>query len=189
MLTKLETFYWILAAGGTATFALKTLTLLFTGHGDGDGADVGHGDASHGDAGGHGSSWAFQFFTVQSLAVFAMGAGWMGLAADEWFARTAAESLCAAALFGAALAALLVRLLMKLRGLESSGTLDPQSAVGSRGIVYLTVPATGAGQVELVMQGRLVTWDAVSAAGDAPTGASVFVEGVDAAGRLVVRPM
>ncbi len=206
MPSGMDKFFWVLAVGGTTIFALKTITLLLTGHGAGDGADVGHGDLGHGGHGGpghdgqtghadsaqsagHGSSWAFQFFTVQSLAVFAMGAGWMGLAAQEFFARSEAEALAAAVLFGVALAALLIKLLMKMRGLETSGTLNVRNAVGSTGVVYLTVPPEGAGQVEIVLQGRLVTWDAVSAAAPVPTGARVVVDSIDAAGRLVVLPL
>jgi hypothetical protein len=190
MPSSLDTFFWVLAIAGTTTFALKTLLLTFSGHADGDGADVGHGDAGHHDASAHhGSNWAFQFFTIQSLAVFAMGAGWMGLAAEEHFARSDAEALAAATLFGVALAALMIKVMSKLRRLESSGTLDAKNAVGGTGTVYLTVPQDGAGQIEIVLQGRLVTWDAVSPAGAVPTGARVRVEAVDEAGRLVVSPV
>jgi hypothetical protein len=185
----LERVLWVLAVGGTALFLLK-LTVLMTGGGHGDGDGDAHGiGGDHADHDHQGSSWAFQFFTLQSLATFAMGAGWMGLAARGRFVDTDAEAVGLAALFGFALVALMVRLMSKLRGLESSGTLNVKNAVGQTGVVYLSLPLAGAGQVEVVVQGRLCTLDAVSRAAPVPTGARVRVQAVDAAGRLVVLPL
>ncbi|HYC76929.1 MAG TPA: NfeD family protein [Planctomycetota bacterium] len=178
---------WIAAVAGSALFLLKLVVLMAGGGHDGDAdAGGGHGDA---DAGHHGSSWAFQFLTVQSLATFAMGAGWAGLAVRDRFAEDDLQTIVLAALFGVALVALMIKLMASLRKLEASGTLDVRNAVGQTGVVYLTLPRTGAGQVEVVVQGRLCTLDAVSPEAPVPTGARVKVEAVDDVGRLVVVPL
>src|SRR5262245_19384527 len=79
---------WGLAVGGTALFVLKMVMLVMGGHGFGEHDDGGgfadaHGSADH-DAhhDQHDSSKiAFQFFSIQAIAAFCMGTGWMGLAA------------------------------------------------------------------------------------------------------------
>jgi membrane protein implicated in regulation of membrane protease activity len=55
--------------------------------------------------------------------------------------------------------ALLVRALLKL---QSSGNLEYSNAVGVIGTVYSTIPGAdaGAGQLEVMLQGRLITADA-----------------------------
>ena len=188
----LERVFWVLAIGGTTIFVLKLVVLMTGGgHGDSDASHGGLNDADGGepghDAGGHhGSNWAFQFLTMQALATFAMGAGWMGLAAPERLTVNEGQTVAAAALFGVGLVVLMTKLMSKLRTLESSGTLNMKNAVGQTGVVYLTLPSSGAGQIEVVVQGRLCTLDAVSRGAAVPTGAKVRVEAVDAAGRLVV---
>jgi membrane protein implicated in regulation of membrane protease activity len=184
----MQLILWALALGGTALFVLKMVMLLIGGHGfgehDGGGfaeahvgdhpGDVQGGDHGHSDA----SKLAFQFFSVQALAVLCMGTGWMGLAALSNGARPE-MAVVGGVLFGLLLMFVMGKLMQKARALESSGTLDVNRAVGQRGTVYLTIPRNGRGQVQIVVQERLMTLDARSSGSDLPTGTKVRVDRVE----------
>jgi membrane protein implicated in regulation of membrane protease activity len=183
----MDLFLWALAVGGTALFILKMGMLLLGGHGfgehgDGSGfADAHVGDQPgdvHGDHGSDPSKIAFQFFSLQAIAVFCMGVGWMGIAARTNGAAPHVV-LVAGVLFGALLVFLLAKLMQKARGLESSGTVDVNRAVGQRGTVYLSIPRGGSGQVQVVLQERLMTLDARSTGADLPTGTKIRVDRVE----------
>jgi membrane protein implicated in regulation of membrane protease activity len=86
---------------------------------------------------------------------------------------------------------LLVAFLMRsLRRLGSSGTVDPQNAVGSVGAVYLRIPAygKGAGKVTVDVQGRSLELEAVTDGEEIPTGARVKVIGLVGSDTLKVLP-
>jgi NfeD-like C-terminal, partner-binding len=179
---------WALAVGGTALFILKMGMLLLGGHGFGEHDDGGgfadahvgdHGDA-HADQHAHAdpSKVAFQFFSLQAIAVFCMGVGWMGIATRSNGAAPHVV-LVSGVLFGALLVFLLAKLMQKARGLESSGTVDVNRAVGQRGTVYLSIPRGGRGQVQVVLQERLMTLDARSTGADLPTGTKIRVDRVE----------
>jgi len=74
-------------------------------------------------------------------------------------------------------------------GLRASGNIDPQSAVGSTGTVYVAIPpnnATG-GQVEITVSGRLMTFQAVSKSAEKiPAGTLVKINEVLPANIMVV---
>jgi hypothetical protein len=60
--------------------------------------------------------------------------------------------------------------------LQSSGTIDIKNAIGQQGTVYLTIPATGSGQVSVAVQGSLKIFDAVSEGNKKiPTGEKIKV--------------
>ena len=103
-------------------------------------------------------SWLINMRTVMA---FLSGFGWAGgILMNSGYSVGPAIARAAVVgtlfLFGTAL---LVRNLLKL---QSSGNLDYASAVGAIGTVYCTIPAgdAGRGQVELLLQGRLITADA-----------------------------
>jgi hypothetical protein len=186
----METSFWVLAIVGTVVFLLK-LILMFLGmdgdHGSGDAGGDAHGllDA---DAGDDQSTSAFAFLSLQSLATFFMGAGWMGLVAIKtWRLDLMAASLLSI-FFGAILVFLLGKLLQAAFRLESSGTLDLRQAKGKIATVYARIPDSGSGQVQVEVQGRLMTLTARSSGGPIPTGRSVQVSGVGGDGVLIVAP-
>ena len=192
----METSFWALAIMGTTVFVLR-LGMMFLGFGDhdyGDAGDVGDvdvgGEFDFDGQTGHGadSMHAFTFLSLQSLATFFMGAGWMGLVAlKSWSLDNLPATLCAAG-FGVFCVFLLGKLLQQAMHLESSGTLDKQQALGKIGKVYARIPVGGQGQIQIEVQGRLVTLAARSADGELSTGATVLVEDIDGAGVLVVSP-
>jgi membrane protein implicated in regulation of membrane protease activity len=176
-------FFWALAVGGTVLFVLKMAMLLVGGHGFGDHDDGGgFADAHSGDEHGHSetdsSKLAFQFFSLQAIAILAMGMGWMGLAV-LWGGGATEVAVVGGAAFGVALVLLMGKLMQKARALESSGTVDVNRAVGQRGTVYLTIPRGGRGQVQIVVQERLMTLDACTTGADLPTGSKIRVDRVE----------
>ena len=76
-----------------------------------------------------------------------------------------------------------------LTQLQSSGTLDPGATVGSRGRVYLRVPADGApgGRVLVDVGARQLECKAVTDGPELPVGAVVQVVGVVSGDVLQVR--
>jgi membrane protein implicated in regulation of membrane protease activity len=178
-------FLWALALGGTALFVLKMVMLLVGGHGFGEHDDGGfadaHGDSGDGHSGQHhtdASKLAFQFFSIQALAVLGMGMGWMGLAVLRG-GGASEVALFSGLAFGVALVLLMGKLMQKARALESSGTVDVNRAVGQRGTVYLTIPRGGRGQVQIIVQERLMTLDARTTGADLPTGCKIRVDRVE----------
>lgn len=182
----LEFIFWCLAIGGTTVFVLK-LVLMFVGFDGAEDADfdldmdVDADDVSD-------STTAFNLLSLQAVASLCMGAGWMGLTALKTFELSEARSIGLGLAFGVGLVFLIGKLMQLTRQLESSGTLDIGKAVGRSGTVYLRIPPDGTGQVQLVLQGRLVTVDARTGDAELPTGTKVKVQSVDAGGTLVVKP-
>lgn len=175
----LEFVFWCLAIIGTITFTLK-LIMLFAGFDhdvDHDLGDVGH----DGD-----STAAFNLLSIQSVSCLAMGTGWMGLFVYKSLELGTYQSWSVGVAFGLGLVFLSGKLMQLALGLESSGTLDLNKAVGTSGTVYLNIPATGHGQIQIAIQGRMVTVDARSENEAIPTGTKVMVESVDSKGMLVV---
>ena len=85
----LTTSFWVLAILGTTVFVLR-LGMMFLGLGDHDYGDVSDADIGGDvdlDGHGHDSMHAFTFLSLQSIATFFMGSGWMGLVALESWAR------------------------------------------------------------------------------------------------------
>ena len=148
---------WALAVGGTALFILKMGMLLLGGHGfgehdDGSGfADAHVGDQpgdAHGDHHSDSSKIAFQFFSLQAIAVFCMGVGWMGIAARSNGAAPQVVTGLGRALRRPARVPSREAHAEGPRAPESSGTVDVNRAVGQRGTVYLSIPRAGRGQVQ-----------------------------------------
>ncbi len=125
------------------------------------GADMHLGDLGSGLAGDHASGMGY--LSVRTLTAFAAGFGWSGYAALSngaplWLAITIALAV------GIGLMAILVWMMRAMMRLDSNGNLDYANAVGVVGTVYVTIPAnqTGMGQVEVQVQGRLCTVQALT---------------------------
>lgn len=154
-------WFTLAAVIGTAVFVLRLVLLLagLAGH-DLDlelPADVG--DIHHGDPGD-----AFKLLSIQSIAAMLMGFGWGGLGALKGAGLPMPISLVVAALTGGGMVWLLAALLGAVRGLEGSGNIPPQAALGVEGVVYANVPGKGdgLGQVRVVVTGRQRILNAMS---------------------------
>ena len=131
------------------------LTLLGVGH-NGDADLSGHGDHDSG----------IGFLTVRTVTAFFVGFGWTGV-----IMLNRGYSILAAIGAGAAVGAIfllatafLIHNLLRLQ--SSGGNVDYNNAIGSVGTVYTTIPAkeAGSGQLELMLQGRLMMAEAYTKA-------------------------
>lgn len=168
-LSGVERFFAYVAIPSTLILVLQTILLLI-GLGDSDadldGADAdldldhdGIPDALESD----GIDAGLRIFSVRGVVAFLTVFGWTGLSLLRSATAVAVASVVAA-LCGAAamtLMALAMRFAMRL---QSDGAVKPQNAVGTSGVVYLTVPArrTGHGKVSVLVQERLTEFEAVT---------------------------
>lgn len=139
---------------------------------DGDGTP----DLADGD---HGTD--VRLISLQTLSAFAMGSGWMGLAALNLTEVGFGGAALIAVLSGIGAAWLLVFMLRSLLKLQSSGNVRLSQAVGQTGRVYIEVPPknTGRGRVQVNIQGRAVELSAVQH-GDEPITSRTPIRVLDA---------
>jgi membrane protein implicated in regulation of membrane protease activity len=171
-----------------ALFASALQVFLFVGILLGGGSDFDHGtDMGHGDSDvAHG----VKVLSVRVLVAFAVGFGWAGVLGlrEGWPVATATVAAVVSGVVFMGLVYAVMRLLFSMR---DDGTLDYQNAVGVVGRVYVTIPPRRAspGQVELMLQGRLITAPAVTDGFEplAPN-TSVEVAAVEGQTTLVVVP-
>jgi hypothetical protein len=149
----LKIFYAIALVSTTALLGQTVLMLL--GFDDGDAhLDADMPDLETGEGGLH-------ILSVRTIIAFLVGFGWTGVVAlkADWhtgWVMASAVATGTAFMFG-------VFFLMKsLHSMRHSGTLNYQNALGSIGTVYLPIPANmeEAGQIEILLQSRLVVVDA-----------------------------
>jgi hypothetical protein len=156
------------------------LTLVGVGHHDADFS--GHSDHDTG----------IGLLTVRTVTAFFVGFGWTGVIMLNRGYSTVA------AIFGGTLVgalflfatALLIRGLLQLQ--SSGGNVDYNNAIGTVGRVYLTIPASesGGGQLELMIQGRLMMAEAYTKSQtDLKPDTKAKVVGVIGQSTLLVEPL
>ncbi len=174
---------------GSAFYLLRVVMLLLgAGHDAGlDHADVGAGDASHGDSGG-----AFAVVSTQAVAAFLMGFGWTGLVVlHSTDGRWPIMGVIGVALAGGVVVWLVqATLLRSMLRLQTSGNISIGQALGAVGTVYTMVPGPGlgSGQVRLVVDGRQRIFGAVSQGAELASQTRVKVIKVNDDNTLVVAP-
>jgi len=199
-------FLFCALTGGTILVCQMVTTLLGIGGQDSDAAghggaelahdighDIGH-DLSHDTGTGHDSStaadhapahhhsstWLFGVLSFRTLVAALTFFGIGGLAAISAGLHVTNQLLISLACAVGAMY-LVHWLLSLLYRLSEDHTVRVQRALGHEGTVYIPVPAgkSGAGKIQLQLQGRLMEYAAVtSAPADLPTGARVVVVGV-----------
>jgi membrane protein implicated in regulation of membrane protease activity len=179
--TALEYFFMACAVVGGVLFLFR-LALFFLGGGDTDvDADVPGGDGSFDD-----TDDSFRFLSVQSLSAFFLMFGLVGLAllregVQEFVAIIAAVAA------GVFTVWVVSQIFVQMKRLQSDGTIRTENAIGQEGTVYLTIPSEGSGQVQVVVQGGLRMFDAVSADHQKiPTGTHIRVVKIVSGKVLVV---
>ena len=140
-------------AGG---LLLLQIVLLLFGFGVDSDVDVG----ADGD-----DSWSSGLLSVRGLIAFFFAFGWTGLIVDGSGAGVPL-SVAAAAAGGGSLFVGVGLLWRQFSKLDESGNIDYASAVGAVATVYLLVPEnrSGAGKVEVAVQGRMRVVDAFTEA-------------------------
>jgi len=161
-LNGLEIFFLICATTGGILFLVK-LIMQFVGadhdvdHGDGD---IGHADSpsdAHAD-----SDISFKVLSLHGITSFFMMFGLVGFALYRESRVGALLAILGAMAAGGASVWVIAKLFSTMFKLQSSGTLDIMSTVGTEGKVYLTIPAKGQGAVMVSVKNRLREFDAVS---------------------------
>lgn len=128
--------------------------------------------------------------SVRTLTAFFMGFGLTGgLLLENGHAFPWA--IGGAALVGVVFMMLIFWIMKMLYGLRASGNVNPASAKGTTGTVYVALPPNrlAGGQVELLVGGRLMTFSAITASADKiPAGTLVRVVDVLPSNILLVEP-
>lgn len=205
---NLQTLYWVLTIFGGAILLIR-FVLFMIGLGDagphsGFDADAGmdhdfsslgdHGDMSNldgntemdHDLADH-SPGIMSYLSLQSISGFFLMFGLVGIGTLQINLAPFLTLICglAAGVFTAWSVTKIYRMMMKL---QSSGTLNVDSALGKQGRVYLTIPANGSGVVSLTVQGALRNLDAVSEDGTViSTDSLVVVTKITADHMIMVR--
>lgn len=177
-------FYWAVAIFASALQILMLLGSVVGGyldfnHGDA-GPDTAHGDHSEG----------VRFLSFRIVAAFFVGFGWCGVLGLQT-GMSGLSTAVSACVTGLVFMLLLFGTLRLLLAMRADGTLNYRNAIGQAGHVYVTIPParSGPGQVEILLQGRLITASAVTdAALPLPPRAPIKVTAVEGASLLIVQP-
>lgn len=151
-MTRLELVFAICALVGGVLFLLRML-LFLVGVGDGPDGDFDPTTDLEGDSGGSALS-------IQGITAFFMMFGLVGLALLRNSAVGPTLAIIGGAVAGVFSLWLSSQLYRFFRRLQSSGNVRLESAVGTEATIYLTIPERGIGKVQLVVSGRLRTFDA-----------------------------
>ena len=189
-LSVIEIIYWASTIIGGTLFILR-LGMMFIGGGisdDGLDAALDAGDTDldvdHGDA-----DSSFKLLSVQGLTSFFMMFGLVGLALLR------ANLPVLLTIVGGTLAGLITVavtgvIFTQMKRLQTEGTIRIQNTVGSEGTVYLTIPKNGTGQVQIIAQGSLKIFDAVTSDKKSiATGEKIRVKGVASGNTLIVEKL
>jgi hypothetical protein len=175
--------------GGPLLVVQFLLSLLGFGHqhdagGDHDvhGGDHDAHNSDHHDAHGTGHdgyvTWFVGLLTLRTIAAALTFFGLAGMKASTDFDWPLALAVALAG--GGAAFAMAAWMMKMLNKLKADGTVRMERAVGKNGTVYLTVPANkaGAGKITLNLQNRTVEYQAITSAGELPTGAKIVVTAI-----------
>lgn len=175
---ELQIFYGI-AIISLAALTMQLMMTFFFGLDDVDGFDPSAHDSGMG------------IFSVRSVTAFFTGFGWTGVICKEQ-GLGLPLTIVAALFVGGSLMLSVYVMMRSFMKLQSSGTLDYGNAVGQIGTVYLTIPPVKrpGGQVETMIQGRLVTAEALQK-GSQPLTPGTKVKVVERIGSttLIVEPL
>ncbi|MFI4916813.1 MAG: hypothetical protein ACIAS6_09955 [Phycisphaerales bacterium JB060] len=111
----------------------------------------------------------FRALSIQTVAAFCLGSGWMGLGAFRVLDLGMTGSVAIAVVSGVGVAWLMGWMTRQVFKLQRSGNIGISSAAGLTGDVAVTVPPAnkGRGAVSVVINGNRREYDAVQA-GDEP---------------------
>lgn len=191
-LSWIEIIYWASTIIGGTLFILRAAMMLLGG-GLSDGTiDTGlevdiSGDFDTEIAGDHtDADITFKLISLQGLTSFFMMFGLVGLALLK------ANVPVVLTVFGGMIAGLITvgitgLVFSQMKRLQTEGTINIQTTIGTEGSVYLTIPKNGTGQVQLIAQGSLKIFDAVSNTKNViSTGEKIRVTGVASGNTLIV---
>ncbi len=150
--------------------------------------DSGHGADGHGH---HDAANGVKVLSFRAIVAFAVGFGWAGALGllDGWSVLAATLIAVMTGVIFILIIYVIMRVLVSLQ--DPGGGLNYQNAVGLDGHVYFTIPGArdGEGQIEIMLQGRLITASAVTEHPDPiPPRAPVIVLAIEGKNLMVVEP-
>ena len=185
-LTWIEIIYWLSTIIGGTLFLLRLGMMLIGGGVSDEVLDTALDDAG---SGGHDADVSFKLMSVQGMTSFFMMFGLVGLAmlkANLPVLLTLIGGIAA----GLVTVAITGIVFSQMKRLQTEGTIDIQNTIGTEGSVYLNIPKEGTGQVQLIAQGSLKIFDAMSKGKTAlVTGEKIRVVGVTSGNTLIVEKL
>lgn len=182
---NLETLFLYTAVGGGVVLAVQLATVLLGWDEEG----LGESGSADGVTDGAGF-WFFEMISIRTLAAATTFFGLVGGAVNSTGAA-AGVSLAAALVAGYSAMYAVYWAFRQLFRLETSGNEDVYNAIGATAEVYVPIAESNrhAGKVHLVLQGRIVEYQAITDA-DHPlaTGEKVVVTDVVSSDTLKVMP-
>ena len=180
-LSWIEIIYWASTIIGGTLFLLRLVSMFLGGGIGDDGLDAAL------DGGGHvEADTSFNLLSLQGLTAFFMMFGLVGLAllrADLPVLVTVIGGMFA----GLITVAVTGLIFTQMKRLQTDGTISIENTIGKEGNVYLGIPKNGTGQVQIIVQGSLKIFDAVSKNKNTiATGEKVQVVGVASGNTLIV---
>jgi hypothetical protein len=185
--TWIETIYWASAIIGGTLFILRVIMMFIGNDMSDDGLDSALDAGGDVVSGHHASSdLGFKLLSLQGLTSFFMMFGLVGLAllrANQPVLLTVIGGILA----GLVTVAITGLIFTQMRRLQAEGTINIQNTIGKEGSVYLTIPKNGSGQVQVIVQGSLRIFDAISNnKAVIATGEQIRVTGVASGNTLIV---
>lgn len=176
---ELQMFYGIAVISLVALFFQVILSVFFGMEHGADMANVGDHDSGMG------------IFSVRGVTAFFTGFGWTGVVLTKQGLGLPLTLVISLAVGGALMVGIFLMMRAFLR-LQSDGNIDYGNAVGQLGTCYVTIPPVqrAGGQVETMIQGRLVTTEALQK-GSQPIQPGTKVKVVERIGSstLIVEPL
>ncbi len=176
---ELQMFYAIAIIALVALFFQVIMSVVFGMEHGADMADVGDHDSGMG------------IFSVRGVTAFFTGFGWTGVVCTKQ-GLGLPITLAIAFAVGSVLMIGIFLMMRAFMRLQSNGNIDYGNAVGQLGTVYVTIPPVqrSGGQVETMIQGRLVTAEALQK-GSQPLQPGTKVKVVERIGSstLIVEPL
>ena len=169
--TPIEAIYWATAVVSSSLLGVKTLLSLI-------GMDLDF-DLDF--------DFAGDDITLSGILTFLGMGSWAGILFKNQTDMGEGGILLSSLLSGIIGFTAVVILIKKMKNLEETGNVEIKNAIGKTAEVYLGIPASrrGEGQVQLLVQGRLVIFDALTDGSKIETGQKVLVYDVED-GKLLV---
>lgn len=147
---ELQMFYGVAVISLVALVFQIILSVVFGMDHGADMPDVGDHDSGMG------------IFSVRGVTAFFTGFGWTGVVLTKQ-GLSLPVTLAIALVVGGTLMIGIFVMMRSFMRLQSDGNIDYSNAVGQLGTVYVTIPPVqrAGGQVETMIQGRLVTTEAL----------------------------
>jgi membrane protein implicated in regulation of membrane protease activity len=160
-----ETIYWTIAVSTSGLLGIKAILALVGLDLDVDlDVDLGGDD-----------------ITLSALFTFLGLGSWAGVFLKQGTALSETGVLLSALVSGTVGFAAMVFFINRLKKLETSGNVEIANAIGKTADVYLGIPGAraGEGQVQILVQGRLMIFDALTEGKEIITGQKVLVYDVE----------